>query len=449
MNLLQQFQQKWENNFSYLHPTNCSLLLAVSGGVDSVVLLDLLYHLGFHLAIAHVNFQLRDEESNRDEQFVKDIAAKYQVKCFIKRVNTAEFAVSEKVSIQVAARKIRYQWFSELLNEDYFNDYPNKLIVTAHHANDQIETVLFRFFRGTGLIGLQGIPQKNNQIIRPLLFAYKNNILSYAQENNLQWVDDSSNSSSYYTRNFIRLQLMPILHQHFPEIDITINENIHRLTEAAQIYQEAITAKLKKLMIPVKDGIQVPIALLKKTAPFQTIVWELVKQFNADAHQISEIVKLLDAQNGSVLYTDTHRFIKHRNWLFIQPKIIQNVELIAINECTDSIHFGNAQLHFQQLQTPKYIQLSTNELLLDEATISFPLVLRKWKTGDYFYPFGMTHKKKISRFLADLKLSLPEKESVWVLEMNKKIIWVIGYRADNRFKIKSNTKKCIKITYLK
>ncbi|WP_298412353.1 tRNA lysidine(34) synthetase TilS, partial [Hydrotalea sp.] len=375
MNLLQAFQQEWKKRFSYLHPHNCTLLLAVSGGVDSMVLLDLLHTMSFPISVAHVNFQLRGEESDRDERIVQEAAAKYQVNFFLKSVNTQQFAASEKVSIQVAARLLRYQWFHELLNHSFFTASANAVIVTAHHANDNIETVLHHFFRGTGIEGLQGIPSKNNQIIRPLLFAFKKDILAYAQQNGIQWVEDSSNATDHYTRNFIRLQLMPILQQQFPAIETVLTENIHRFTEATHLYQQAIQLHLKKLLLANKDGYQISIALLKKSIPFQTILWEIGKQFGGSSHQTKEIEKLLDAQNGSILLTLTHRFIKNRNWLLIQPLSTTVADLIAIPEFTQQVNFANGQLHFEQIPTPKNIQVAANILLADATDIQFHSVL--------------------------------------------------------------------------
>ncbi len=450
MDLLHAFQQEWKKKFSYLHPQNCTILLAVSGGVDSMVLLDLLHKMGFTLAVAHVNFQLRGEESYRDERIVQEATHHYQTKFFLNRADTVKFAATEKISIQLAARQLRYQWFYELLSHSFFSEKPNAVIVTAHHANDNIETLLHHFFRGTGIEGLQGIPSENTKIIRPLLFAFKKDILAYAQQNHIRWVEDSSNASDHYTRNFIRLQLLPILLQQFPSIETVLIENIRRFSEAAGLYRQAIDLHRKKLLIPNKDGYQIPIALFKKAIPFQTVLWELCKPFGCTPQQMIAVAQLLDAQNGSILQTPTHRFIRNRNWLLIQSLTELAADLIVIPAFINHVDFANGKLHFEQLKQPKNLQLSPESIVVDEAAIQFPLILRKWKTGDYFYPFGMQHRKKISRFLIDLKLSVPEKEAVWVLEMNKKIIWVIGYRADNRFRLCTTTSNnCIKITYLK
>lgn len=449
MNLYEAFQLQWKQKFSYLHPHNCTLLVAVSGGVDSMVLLHCLHKMQFPIAVAHVNFQLRGEESTRDAVFVEQTCKKYSIPFYLKTVNTQAFADEEKISIQVAARQLRYEWFEQLLQQPYFKTTHNAFIVTAHHANDNIETLLHHLFRGTGIAGLQGIPQKNNHIIRPLLFAYKQDIISYAEQNNLQWVNDSSNKKQDYTRNFIRLQILPQLQQHFPNINIILTENIERFQEANLLYQQALQNHFKKLVHTNEYGYQIPIELLKKTQPFTTVLWEIAKQFGCQSAQLVSIVKLLDAENGSVVETATHRFIKNRKWLLIQLRNNPVNDFVTIQEWSDQIHYIGGKLLFAKVPVPENFESNSQTIYIDETAFQFPLIIRKLKTGDYFYPFGMKHKKKISRFLIDLKLSLPEKENVWVLEMNKKIIWVIGYRADNRFKVNTNAKQCIKIAYLK
>ncbi|PZX65664.1 tRNA lysidine(34) synthetase TilS [Hydrotalea sandarakina] len=449
MNLFEAFQLQWKQKFSYLHPHNCTLLVAVSGGVDSMVLLHCLHKIQFHIAVAHVNFQLRGEESIRDAVFVQQTCEKYNIPFYLKTVNTQAFADEEKISIQVAARRLRYEWFEQLLQQPYFKTTPNAFIVTAHHANDNIETLLHHLFRGTGIAGLQGIPSKNNQIIRPLLFAYKQDIIAYAEQNKLQWVDDSSNKKHDYTRNFIRLQILPQLQQHFPNIDAILTENIERFQEANLLYQQALQNHFKKLIQQNEFGYQIPIELLKKTQPFTTVLWEIAKQFGCQSAQLISIEKLLDAKNGSVVETSTHRFVKNRKWLLIQLRSNPINDFVTIQKWCNQIQYAAGKLLLNKVPVPEKFEANNHTIYIDEAALQFPLIIRKLKTGDYFYPFGMKHKKKISRFLIDLKLSLPQKENVWVLEMNKKIIWVIGYRADNRFKVNANAKQCIKIDYLK
>ncbi len=418
--LLQQFQQYIKEQF-HVHTNNAKLILAVSGGIDSVVLTDLVYKTGFDFMIVHCNFQLRGEESERDEKFVRALQNKYEKEVLVKRFDTKEYASQNKTSIQEAARELRYNWFEELVNGQCLpagqagsmvNDRAEKnihhspltiYIVTAHHANDNIETLLINFFRGTGISGLHGIPSKQGKIIRPLLFAKREEITAYAKENNLQWVEDTSNLSDKYTRNFFRLQLIPAIKEVFPNAEDNLLHNIERLKEVETLYQQAIQQHLKKLIEQKANEIHIPVLKLQKSESINTIIWEIIKEYNFHAAQVEEVKKLFNAENGSYIASDSH------------PNLIAS---------------------------------------LDAKQIKFPLLLRKWKQGDYFYPLGMQNlpagrrgKKKLSKFFIDQKLSKTEKEKVWVIEMNKKILWVIGYRIDDRFKITNNTKEVLRITF--
>ncbi len=484
--LLQQFQQYIKEQF-HVHTNNAKLILAVSGGIDSVVLTDLVYKTGFDFMIVHCNFQLRGEESERDEKFVRALQNKYEKEVLVKRFDTKEYASQNKTSIQEAARKLRYNWFEELVNGQCLpagqagsmvNDRAEKnihhspltiYIVTAHHANDNIETLLINFFRGTGISGLHGIPSKQGKIIRPLLFAKREEITAYAKENNLQWVEDTSNLSDKYTRNFFRLQLIPAIKEVFLNAEDNLLHNIERFKEIEILYQQAIQQHLKKLCEQKGNETHIPIFKLQKTEPLNTIVWEIIKAYNFHAAQIEETKKLFDAENGSYITSDSHRIIKNRNWLIIAPLQTEEAQNILVEENDKKIKFENGVLEFEKLQTmPRpssegvlwtygtNYKLQTTNLIasLDAKEIKFPLLLRRWKQGDYFYPLGMQNlpagrrgKKKLSKFFIDQKLSKTEKEKVWVIEMNKKIIWVIGYRIDDQFKITNNTKEVLRITF--
>lgn len=454
MGLLQQFQQHWKQHYSQLSATNCQLLLAVSGGVDSMVLTDILYQCGFDFLMAHCNFQLRGDESERDEQFVHSVADKYRKQVFIKRFDTKGYAEEHKVSIQVAARELRYDWLKQMVNSKIIsanNHFSSaKFIVTAHHANDNIETLLINFFRGTGIAGLHGIAPQQDQLIRPLLFAKKEEILRYAKENQVSWVDDSSNESDHYTRNFFRLNLVPQLKEVFPSVEDNLLQNIHRFTEAEILYQQALSIHKKKLITSKGAEIHIPVLLLKKIHPLQTVVWEIIKDFGFAPAQTGEVLKLADAENGSYIQSPSHRIIRNRQWLIITPVKQYQSQHILVESADKKIPFDNGMLLVEELlQAHVNIPSDNKTAMLDASGISFPLLLRKWKQGDYFYPLGMRKRKKLGRFFIDQKLSKTEKENVWVLEMNKKIIWVVGYRIDDRFKIIPSTKKILKFSYLK
>ncbi|WP_235954374.1 tRNA lysidine(34) synthetase TilS [Limnovirga soli] len=440
-NLLVQFKNHMQQQFPQIAVQNNMLVLAISGGVDSVVLLHLLAASGYNLELAHCNFQLRAEESERDEAFVQSLAIQYQKKLHLRRFSTAQIAASEKKSIQETARTIRYSWFAELVEENR-----DTYLVTAHHANDNIETLLMHFFRGTGINGLHGIPPQQNRIIRPLLFAKREDILEYAKVHHLSWVEDSSNALDKYTRNYFRLGLIPSIKEVYPQVEDNLLHNIDRFKEAEILYQQAIDLHKKKLLEYKNAEVHIPILKLLQTVPFNAVVWEIFKPFGFNAQQVNEVRKLCTADNGSSILSTSYRIIRNRNWLIIAP--VQNIDntIIVVERNASKVVYGSGQLTIDHLnKTTSSITSDNDTALLDADKISYPLLLRKWKQGDYFYPLGMQKKKKLSRFFIDQKLSATEKEQVWVLESDKKIIWVVGYRIDDRSKVTNQTKKMIKL----
>ncbi|QEC66939.1 tRNA lysidine(34) synthetase TilS [Panacibacter ginsenosidivorans] len=457
--LLQQFQQRLKDHFQ-LQQQRHKFLLAVSGGIDSIVLTDLIYKSGFDFTIAHCNFQLRGEESERDEAFVRSLEAKYNKAVLVEKFDTKNYAAQNKLAIQEAARNLRYQWFEEIVNREssIVNNSRNFThdsrftthLATAHNANDNIETMLMHFFRGTGIHGLTGIPETDvaRKIIRPLLFTKREDILAYAKENDLQWVEDSSNASDKYTRNFFRLQLLPAIKEIFPKAEANLLTNLERFKEADQLYKQAVDLHKKKLIEQKGNELHIPFLKLKKVNPLNTILWEIIKDFGFSATQLPEIKKLFNADNGSFVMSTTHRIIKNRNWLIIAPLQTETAANILINANDRKIGFENGIIMLQESSDfVSRISDASTSALLDAATIKFPLLLRRWKQGDYFYPLGMQKKKKLSKFFIDQKLSKTEKEKVWVLEADKKIIWIIGYRIDNRVKVTDKTKSVLHIEF--
>ena len=455
MDLLKQFQQyiKQQNLFQ---PKD-RLLLAVSGGADSVVLCELCKQAGYDFIIAHCNFQLRGEESERDENFVKELGKKYIVEVLVKKFDTEKYAQENKLSIQVAARELRYEWFNELLikiKDDFITEVPNSpfrglagVLLTAHHANDNIETLLMNFFKGTGINGLHGILQKQSNIIRPLLFAKKEELVEFAKENKLSFVEDSSNASDKYTRNYFRNQLIPNLQKVFPQLEDSLLNSIDRFREIEILYQQSVNLHKKKLLEQKGKEIHIPVLKLLKTTPLHTIVYETIKEYGFTAHQTNEVIALLKSETGKYIKSATHRILKNRNWLIIAPNENVEAETILIEENNKLVEFQQGKLNLEVLSTTNHKPQATNLVAqLNAADIKFPLLLRKWKQGDYFYPLGMQKKKKLSRFFIDQKLSLTQKEKTWVIEMDKKIIWVVGMRIDDRFKITDGTKNILQIT---
>ncbi len=458
MDLLPSFQQHWRQQFPQLLPANVRLLLGVSGGVDSVVLTDLLHRMGFTFTMAHANFQLRGEESERDEQFVRALAVRYGNELLVKHFDTKQYATEQKCAIQEAARELRYDWFSEIIGEWTGTDADrtkgtattNYYMVTAHHADDNIETVLMHFFRGTGIQGLAGIqPElRSRRLIRPLLPFRKHALLAYAAEQGLDFVEDSSNASDKYTRNYFRNQLLPQIREVYPQADENLLHNIERFREVEMIYQRSVDRTVNDLLEPKGAEWHVPILKWKKVRPLHTLTWELIRNFGFHAGQTAEVIRLLDGENGGFQASATHRIIRNRNWMIIAPNTPQTAQHISIPADQTEVLFEAGALTFTHSLTHSFTH-SLLEASLDATNIRFPLLLRKWRTGDYFYPLGMQKKKKLSKFLIDLKLSRTEKEQVWVLESDQRILWVVGYRIDNRFRVMDKTRNVLQISYRK
>jgi tRNA(Ile)-lysidine synthase len=421
------------------------LLLAVSGGMDSTVLAALAAMSDLDFGIAHANFQLRGEESEQDEHFVRQMAMIYGKPFFVKKMDTLRYAAEKKISTQVAARDLRYDWFKTLMG---VGPFPYQYLLTAHHLDDQIETMLMHFFRGTGIGGLTGIPAKKGYLIRPLLLHSKDQLKEFAVSQNLSWVEDSSNISDDYTRNYFRNQLIPSVARVFPDAMHNLEKNLKRFTEAAELYGQAIDLHKKKLLNQNGSEIQIPILLLKKSDPLRTIVFEIIKDFHFTPAQTDETIRLLDSGNGKYLSSPTHRIIKNRRWLVISPIAEATVSLIVIEPDISLLDYPEGRLHLNNISSLEAESVKKDAAIacLDAVQLQFPLILRKWKAGDYFYPLGMTKKKKLARFFIDQKFSKTEKEKTWVLVSDKKIIWVVGHRIDHRFRLGKTTQKVLMIS---
>jgi tRNA(Ile)-lysidine synthase len=436
------------NNFKvYIQKENLftskdKLLLAVSGGADSAALCALCAMHNLHFSIAHCNFKLRVEESDRDENFVRKLASQYNVPFFVKEFDTIVVAKNSKTGIEEAARNLRYTWFIELLQENNFD-----FLLTAHHADDNIETVMMNFFRGTGVKGLRGILPKQGVIVRPLLFARRVDIENFVNQNNILFVTDSSNAESDYSRNYFRNELIPAIENIYPNTTKNILNNIERFTDVAFLYNESIN-KIKANLIEKKGNeFYIPVLKLAKAKPLKTIIHEIIREYNFTAAQVGEVHKLLNSESGKFITSDTHRILRNRNWLIISPIISNTTNTIHLIEAeTTEVFFDENKLQLKKINTPETFASNTNIACIDASQLLYPLLLRKWKQGDYFYPLGMQKKKKLSRFFSDFKLSLIQKENVWVIESNKKIVWVVGYRIDDRFKITSSSVHILKLS---
>jgi tRNA(Ile)-lysidine synthase len=423
---------------------NDTLFLACSGGLDSVVLAHLLSEAKINFTILHCNFQLRGDESNRDEQFVQELATQLNVPFQVKQFDTHKEMESRKKGVQETARNLRYDWFNEMIKSDTSN--AEKWLLTAHHADDQVETMMMQLFRGTGIAGLQGMKVKSGNIVRPLLFAQRKQLVDYATQYQLSWVEDSSNASNHYTRNFIRNKVIPLIEDVVPELTSNMVMNGKRFEEIEMVYQQKILEIKKRLIVAKENSFAIPINKLKNIQPLDTIMHEIFSCFGFAAHQIPELKKLFDAPTGKYITSDQYRVLKNRNWLLVEPVIVLEQIIRIVDQADSQLVLNNCVLKFQKVAAGHEIKNDNQQALLNLNKLKFPLIVRKWKAGDYFYPLGMKKKKKVSRFMTDLKLSLSEKEQQWVVESDKKIIWVVGRRIDERFKVEENTPNRLLVT---
>lgn len=421
-----------------------NILLTVSGGIDSVVMCELFHKAGLKFGIAHCNFQLRGDESEGDENFVEELAEKYRVQFHSVSFDTSAFAKKNKLSIQVAARKLRYDWFEEIRTQfDY------SFIATAHHQDDSIETFFINLIRGTGIAGLHGILPKQNNIIRPLLFTNKDQIELFAKKNKLEYREDSSNASDKYVRNKIRHKLIPILKELNPNIHKTIAEDIQRLSDTEKVYKKEIVDKRSKIIKEDKNGIQISIKELKKLNPIEPYLFEFLYPLGFNSATVDEIIESLNGQSGKQFFSATHRLIKDRDFLFLESRDKNQESRLKkkgnhfIKKNQTELSNDTLRLNFKTISKSTNYELRTTNSIanIDFDKLEFPLEVRKWKNGDIFYPLGMKGKKKLSDFFIDKKISISEKENIWLLTSKNEIVWVIGLRLDDRFKVTDKTKK--------
>lgn len=437
-----------------LFQPNDRLVLAVSGGVDSVVLADLCRSAGFDFIMVHCNFKLRGEESERDELFVRTLAEEFACDLRVTHFETQVWADRHKLSIQEAARALRYHWFDQIVQEEKANLFAqevnrNVYLLTAHHADDHIETLLMHFFRGTGLRGLKGIPAVHGNIRRPLLSFSRAMIADYAEKMGLKFVEDSSNAEEKYTRNYLRHTIIPSIEKVYPQLRENLLQNIRRFQSIEALYEMGLQQIINKLCKQKEAELHIPIKQLLQYNN-NALVFEIIRRFGFTEKQVEEVYKLTEAASGSFLQSPgmPYRIIRHRHWLIIAPSIDGGAAHYVVEAGQKEVRFSAGVLQVKPMDAIK-VQLSDARevAMLDAKLLHYPLILRKWKQGDYFYPLGMRKKKKLARFLIDLKLSRTEKEKVWVLESAQKIVWVLGYRIDDRFKITEHTQKVLQLTW--
>ena len=417
--------------------------MAVSGGLDSMVMLDLFRHSSYAFAVAHVNFQLRGLESDADETFVKAKCLQWKIPFYSTRYDTNNYATQHGVSIQLAARELRYTWFRQLKQEHGFD-----WIATGHHQNDSIETVLLNLTKGTGLDGILGIPEKINDIIRPILFAGQEEIRKYAADAGITWREDESNQTDNYQRNFIRHQVVPRLKEINPSLETTFARTLEKLQGSSSLISVALDSWKEKFLSEKTGQVlfnKSGFSAVYSTAHNTLLLWELVKEFGFNYDQCQEIIRALHHQPGKRFLSTTHTLVIDRENLILTKHSIELAETqIKSNQQIASL--GSRTLQLELIACPIQISASKTLAVVDANRTSYPLVWRKWKPGDYFFPLGMKQRKKISDFLIDEKVPLPDKESVTVLTSSGEIVWVVGYRLDDRFKLTEKTAQAIQLS---
>jgi tRNA(Ile)-lysidine synthase len=435
--LLTNFKNHISNTFPALKGKR--ILIACSGGLDSVVLSRLFKELNYDISLAHCNFSLRGKESDEDENFVILLADKLSIPIFNKKFNTKAYKIKHKLSIQVAARQLRYQWFAEVCAEHSF-DY----LATAHHLDDDLETFLINLSRGTGLKGLIGIPLINDKIIRPFLNFPRADILQYAKENNCPWREDSSNQTSDYLRNKLRIEVIPRL----KEVDHNLLNGFHQtqkyLNDSMALVNDYMTLIKNLVVSETEDGFEFDVLKLQDLPNTNALLYELLAPFGFTAWD--DLSDLLTAQSGKQIFSESHRILKNRkSLLLVENNFVHNKATYTIKESDTGI---DTPINLKIERVDKILGYTPSIVYLDVQKLSFPLQLRKWQEGDSFYPFGMKGKKKLSKFFKDEKLSLIAKEKTWVLSSGNQIVWIVGMRSDHRFKVENQTKKILKITVL-
>lgn len=417
------------------------IIVGVSGGADSVALLDILHSFGLECVVAHCNFHLRGEESNRDAFFVEELCKKYNLKYERIDFDTEAYAAINSVSIEMAARELRYNWF-EQLRVIHMADK----IAVAHHRDDSVETILLNLVRGTGIRGLTGIVPVNGYVIRPLLCVSRDEIIEYLKDRRMSFVDDSTNNEDMYARNKIRLNVIPMLEAINPSAKESINKTAEHLTQVANIYYMYMAQVKANIFADNKINISMLVQYLEPEA----ILFELLSPYGFNSATVRQIFESVISQSGKIFYSETHELLKDRGYLILKKKDSLKIERYNIHKDETTI---SRPIHLKIERAPVNGDLSIEKnpdiIYIDADKLTYPLTLRKWKQGDWFMPFGMKGKKKVSDYFSDNKFSLFDKEAAWLLCSGDDIVWIVGHRADERFRVTDKTTEIVKIIYSK
>jgi len=405
--------------------------------MDSVVMAHLLKSAGFNFGIAHCNFQLRGDESLSDQEFCNNLAGQLRVPFHTTSFDTLKHVEDQKISTQMAARELRYQWFEQVRQQSGYT-----VITLAHHQNDAIETILLNLTRGTGIAGLHGILPKNGTLVRPLLFLNRNEIQNIVDENHLTYVEDSSNSSVKYARNKIRLEVVPKLKELNPALEHTFENNLAHFRDLELFLEQQVAGLKKELFIPIGNELHISLDGIKKLEPKRLLLFKLLQEYGFNESTIDDLISALDKHSGKVFELPGYRLLLDRGKLILTKQNQQpdTETMIGIND--HEVNYGNYKLTVLHDDSPLIIKDNPMAVSIDTGLLVYPLTLRSWQQGDHFYPLGMKATKKLSDFFIDQKVPLHEKKEIPLLvNGNDDIIWIGGYRLDERYKVSRKTKK--------
>lgn len=420
-----------------LFTPSTKILAAVSGGIDSVLMVHLLNAAGYDFGIAHCNFQLRGDEALRDQTFCRDLATALRVPFHTVNFDTEQYAAQNKISIQMAARDLRYQWFDRISQQSGY-----EVIVLAHHQNDTIETILLNLTRGTGIAGLHGILPKNGKLTRPLLFLTRDEIQTIVAAEGLTFVEDSSNASAKYARNKIRLEVVPKLKELNPSLEKTFENSLLHFRDL-ELLLELKLAEIRHTIPRVQDGLTyLPIAEVKKLNPKRLLLFKLLDEYGFNEATIEDLIASLDKHSGRVFESGTHTLFLDRDNIILKPKTTTQLAEVIINATDHEANFGVYRVNLLHDDSPLIVKDNPLAVSIDADKLIYPIRMRTWNEGDYFFPLGMKGKKKLSDFFINQKVPLHQKEEVPILvNGNGEIMWIGGYRPNERYKVSDNTKK--------
>ncbi len=419
------------------------VLVGVSGGADSIALLTVLVELGYSCIVGHCNFHLRGEESMRDVHFTETYARKLGLPFVKVDFNTRDYAAEHHLSVEMAARELRYAWFEEMRCV-----HDAQAIAVAHHRDDNVETVLMNLIRGSGIRGMSGIRPKNGFVIRPLLPVTRQEILQWLAERQLEYVTDSTNLSATYTRNFIRLRVLPLLETINPSVRTAINRTAEHLAETESLFAY-VMADARKRVFEAENRLSIK-ALMQYPSP-KTVLFELLKVFHFTPSSVDEIFLSLTKESGKLFFSSSHRLVKDRDCLLLSPLAAAGEKEVYFLTGEEGSWSGPIDLAFSRIVRIEelHIQKDKDIAYFDLDKLKFPLVLRHWQQGDWFVPFGMQGRKKLSDYFSDKKFSHLEKEQVWLLCSGDEVIWIVGERSDNRFRVECATKRCLVVNFFR